>query len=165
MYFLLREFFPILYFSLARLRAIILMPLFKKIGNGTCIQFGCSFDGMKNIEIGNKVYVNHHTEMHALNSEISIGNYVMIGQYTLLITNNHNYEDTEKLMISQSSTYKKIIIEENVWIGARVIVLPGVKIGRGSVIAAGAVVTKDVLPYSVVGGVPAKLIKKRVNKI
>jgi maltose O-acetyltransferase len=65
-------------------------------------------------------------------------------------------------MIDQGFKDKEpVIIEDDVWIGARVIILPGVKIGKGSIVGAGAVVTKDVEPYSIVAGVPAKLIRKR----
>jgi len=67
---------------------------------------------------------------------------------------NHEFKNLEN---------KEVIIESDVWIGARVIILGGVKIGVGSIVAAGAVVTKDVLPYSIVGGVPAKLIKYRFS--
>ena len=66
--------------------------------------------------------------------------------------------------IFRPSTKKKCYIEDDVWIGARVIIIHGVSIGRGSIIAAGSVVTKDVAPYSIVGGVPARLIKMRFNK-
>jgi maltose O-acetyltransferase len=161
MFSLIKEFFPYIYFRLAELRVIIYRPFFKNIGKGTSIQFGCYFNGMKNIEIGNRVYINHHVELLAEDAGITIGNYVIIGQHAILITDNHNYEDPEKLMILQGSTNKKIVVEDDVWIGSRVIILPGILIGKGSIIAAGAVVTKNVSPYSVMGGVPAKLIKMR----
>ena len=65
-------------------------------------------------------------------------------------------------MIEQGETfYPKTIIEDDVWIGARVLILPGRRIGKGSIIAAGSVITKDVAPYSIVGGNPAHLIKTR----
>ncbi|HSX10042.1 MAG TPA: acyltransferase [Candidatus Saccharimonadales bacterium] len=164
MYFLIEEYFPLVYFGLAKLRAILLRFAFKKIGRDTSIQYGCFFNGMRNIEIGDKVYINHHTELLARDVGISIGNYIMIGQHTILIADNHNYQDPKTLMIFQGSTNKKIIVEDDVWIGTHVIILPGVTIGRGSIVAAGAVVTKDVEPYSIVGGVPAKLLKYRFDK-
>ena len=70
-------------------------------------------------------------------------------------------ENPDKLINLQGSAYKNIVVEDDVWIGSRVTILPGVKIGKGSVIAAGAIVTKDVLPYSIMGGIPAKIIKMR----
>jgi len=162
--FLIEEFFPYIYFGSAALRAVIYRLFFKKIGKSTCIQFGCYFSGMKHISIGDNVYINHHVELLARDVGITIGNYVMIGQHTILITDNHNYEDPNKAIALQGSTNEQIIIENDVWIGSYVIILPGVTIGKGSVIAAGAVVTKDVRPYSVMGGIPAKLIKIRKQK-
>jgi len=107
---LIKDFFPYIYFKLAQLRVIIYRPFFKQIGYGTSIQFGCYFNGMKNIKIGNRVYINHHVELLAEDADISIGNYVMIGQYSILITDSHNYEDKEKLIALQGSTNEKIII-------------------------------------------------------
>ena len=72
---------------------------------------------------------------------------------------NHNYQDKSKLIRNQGSDIKPVIIEDNVWIAARSIILPGVEIGKGSVIGAGSVVTRSIPPFSVVVGNPAKLIK------
>jgi len=161
MYFLIEEYFPYIYFRLAELRSLLLSPLFKSIGKGTSIQFGCFFNGLKNIEIGHNVYINHHTELLARDVGISIGNYVMIGQHSILITDNHTYKDADKLIITQGSINEKIIVEDDVWIGSHVTILAGVTVGKGSVLAAGSVITKDVAPYSVVGGVPARIIRMR----
>ena len=79
-----------------------------------------------------------------------------------IITVNHNTERIDIPMREQGSLPpQKVTICDDVWIGARVIILPGVTIGKGSIIAAGAVVTKNVPEYAVVGGVPAKVIKYR----
>ena len=72
---------------------------------------------------------------------------------------NHNFNDTTKRIDEQGVATKAVTIADDVWIGANAVVLPGVTIGQHSVVAAGAVVTQDVPPYSVVGGVPAKVIK------
>ncbi len=93
---------------------------------------------------------------------VEIGNHVMMGPRVSLLAENHNFEDTCVPMQRQGVTRSFIIIEDDVWLGAGVTVLAGVRIGRGAVIAAGAVVTRDVPPYAVVGGVPAKLIKDRL---
>lgn len=92
---------------------------------------------------------------------VKIGNDVMIGEDVMIITNTHKFDDCNTPMRMQGSKNLPVIIENDVWIGSRVIILPGVKIGKGSVIAAGAVVTKDVPEYSIVGGVPARLIRSR----
>lgn len=93
---------------------------------------------------------------------LEIGAYVNMGPDVRIITINHNTERTDIPMKGQGPLPpKKVTICDDVWIGARVIILPGVTIGKGSIVAAGAVVTKDVPEYAVVGGVPSKVIKYR----
>jgi len=83
----------------------------------------------------------------------------------MIYTSNHRFDRTDIPMIDQGNTEPKaVVIEDDVWIAARAIILPGVRIGKGAVIAAGAVVTKDVPPYTVVGGIPARKIKSRVEE-
>lgn len=86
----------------------------------------------------------------------------MMGRDVIIMTTAHETSETSVPMRLQGSRdISPVFIGDDVWIGSRVIILPGVKIGSGSIIGAGSVVTRDVEPYSVVGGVPAKLIKKR----
>jgi len=93
----------------------------------------------------------------------AIGNYVMIGPNTAILTKSHQHESTDIPMVKQGETEDRIpVIEDDVWIGRNVIILPGLRIGAGSIVGAGAVVTCDVPPYSVVGGVPARVIRKRL---
>lgn len=93
---------------------------------------------------------------------LEIGAYVNMGPDVRILTINHNTERTDIPMKGQGSLPpRKVTICDDVWIGARVIILPGVTIGKGSIIGAGAVVTKDVPEYAVMGGVPAKVIKYR----
>lgn len=109
----------------------------------------------KNIQIGNNVFINSGCHFQDQGG-IIIGNDVLIGHNVVIATINHNLDPINK----RKNSYQKVIIEDNVWLGSNVTILPGVKIGKWSVIAAGAVVTKDVPEYCVYGGVPAKLIKK-----
>lgn len=106
------------------------------------------------LSIGNNSRVNG---VHISASQhITIGNNVRIAPYTIIIDNDyHKIEDH----FSDEGKKSPIIIEDDVWITMNCMIMKGVRIGKGAVIAAGAVVTKDVAPYSVVGGVPAKLIK------
>lgn len=91
-----------------------------------------------------------------------IGNNVMMGPEVMAFTKNHRTEEVSIPMVDQGDIEEQpIVIDDDVWIGARSIILPGVHVGCSSIIAAGSVVTKDVEPFSVVGGVPAKQIKKR----
>jgi acetyltransferase-like isoleucine patch superfamily enzyme len=91
---------------------------------------------------------------------IKIGNNVLIGPYSQLYSVDHGHKG-KKPNHRQRSIYSKIIIEDEVWIGANSIILKGVKIGKGAVIGAGSIVTKNVSPYTIYAGNPAKFIKKR----
>ncbi|MCG1036600.1 CatB-related O-acetyltransferase [Polaribacter sp. DS7-9] len=128
---------------------------------------------INNIKVGKDSYHNGNLQIRG-NGKITIGSYCALGKDIKMITTNHNYNYSS----IQYSFYKKyfnqkpeiinkdcieIIIGNDVWIGDNVCVLPGVKIGHGSIIGAGSVVTKNVTPYSIVGGVPAKFIKNRFS--
>ena len=94
---------------------------------------------------------------------VIIGNDVMMGPEVVIYTSGHKYDRTDVPMMEQGSTEPEpVVIGNDVWIGRRAMIMPGVRIGDGCVIGAGAVVTKDIPSYSVVGGVPAKVLKKRV---
>lgn len=95
-------------------------------------------------------------------SMVTIGDNVMMGPDCHIFTASHEYSRTDIPMIQQGySERKPVIIGNDVWIGIRTVIMPGVHIGNGAIIAAGAVVTKDVPDYAVVGGVPAKVIRFR----
>jgi acetyltransferase-like isoleucine patch superfamily enzyme len=94
-------------------------------------------------------------------ADLTIGNCVRIAGHTSIIPSNHNFTRTDIPMHAQGSTMIGIVIHDDVWIGANVTILDGVTIGKGAIIAAGAVVNRDVPAYSIVGGVPCKIIKYR----
>lgn len=97
-----------------------------------------------------------------INGTCTIGKYVMMGTDVVVITRNHAFDRTDVPMMEQGfEAERPVVIGDDVWIGDRVVILPGVHVGEGSILAAGAVVTKDVPPYAIVGGVPAKVIKFR----
>jgi len=113
----------------------------------------------KQISIGSGVQINENVFIQGA----VIGNYVMIAPNVSLLANMHTHDRIDIPMAKQGKVVgNPVIIEDDVWLGRNVIVMPGVKIEKGSIIAAGAVVTKDVPPYSVYGGIPAKFIKNRV---
>ena len=95
--------------------------------------------------------------------KITIGNNVLIGPNVVLRSSNHSFKTTKKSIMEQGMTEGEIIIHDDVWIGSNAVILPNCEVGNGAIIAAGAVVTSNIDSYSIVGGVPAKLIKKRVN--
>lgn len=95
---------------------------------------------------------------------VEMGNYVMIGPELRITGDDHRFDQPAVAVIfSGRPEQRKCILEDDVWIGSRVMILKGVRVGRGAVIAAGAVVTRDVSPYTVVGGVPARLIRERFD--
>ncbi|KAF3025025.1 hypothetical protein E8E14_014297 [Neopestalotiopsis sp. 37M] len=111
-----------------------------------------------NIFIGDGVYMNRNVSIYD-NAPVVIGDNVLIGPDVCICTGTHEVHWRAREQV-RGSFALPIFIEANCWIGAGVTILPGVRIGKGSTVAAGAVVTKDVEPESVVGGVPAKLIKR-----
>ena len=108
----------------------------------------------KNISFGKNVFVNAGCHFQDQGG-IKIGDGVLIGHNVVLATANHALAPSK----SRKLFYKPIVIGDNVWIGSNAVILQGVTIGEWAVVAAGAVVTKDVAPYTIVGGVPAKFIK------
>jgi acetyltransferase-like isoleucine patch superfamily enzyme len=91
---------------------------------------------------------------------VRLGNNVITAQHVVLSGMNHDYEAVQTPIRNQSVTVRPIVVEDDCWIGANVVILPGVTIGRHSVVAAGSVVTHNVPPFSVVGGNPARLLKQ-----
>tara|TARA_B100000212_G_scaffold329429_1_gene294663 strand:+ start:106 stop:696 length:591 start_codon:yes stop_codon:yes gene_type:complete len=114
------------------------------------------------IEIGSNISFNSNVMINARGiGKIIIGNNVLIGPNVVIRSNNHEYLDLKIPIIEQGMTSGEIIIKDNVWISSNCVILPNCTIGEGAIVAAGAVVTKDIEPYSIVGGIPAKIIRKR----
>ncbi len=129
-----------------------------KIGSGFKLFPPFYTDFGKNTKIGQNVFINSSCHFQDQGG-ISIGDGTLIGHNVVLATVNHAIEPKLK----RKNSYASITIGNNVWIGSNVVVLQGVSIGDWAVVAAGAVVTKDVESYTIVGGVPAKFIKKVDN--
>lgn len=109
------------------------------------------------------VFIGHHSLIGLSNviiGPVSIGNHVILAQHVVLSGLNHSYEDITTPIRSQGTITRPIRIEDECWIGANVVVTSGVTVGFHSVVAAGSVVTKDVPPYSIVAGNPARLIRQ-----
>jgi acetyltransferase-like isoleucine patch superfamily enzyme len=123
------------------------------------------FKGLWNLSIGNHVSIPKKSILYCTEASLTIGNKVIFGPAPTIITGDHRIDVVGKYIIDscEKSTNNDIpvIIEDDVWFGANITVLKGVTIGRGSVVAAGAVVNKSCPPYSIIGGVPAKILKFR----
>lgn len=128
------------------------------VGEHTSINMHCFITG-SNIKIGNNSVVNRFCYLDGRVS-LRIGNNVNISHYTIIQTLTHDVNSSYFNCVEGP-----IVIEDDAWIGARAIILPGVTIGRGSVIAAGAIVTKNVANYEIVAGVPAKVVGMRNNEL
>ncbi|MBR5515130.1 MAG: CatB-related O-acetyltransferase [Clostridia bacterium] len=131
--------------------------MLKKCGKGVNIE--------KNASFSYKVSLGDYSGL-GVNSKIygscTIGDYVMMGEDVTVITRNHKNDSVDIPMLKQGFDEEKpVVIGNDVWIGDRVIILPGVEIGDGCIIGAGSVVTKSVPPYCVAAGVPCKIIKQR----
>ena len=116
------------------------------------------------IEIGSATYIGPYTCL-AGPGAIAIGKSCLIASHTGIYANNHNFADPSRQIVEQGITCKGIAIEDDCWLGTGVKVLDGVTIGRGSIIGAGAVVTKNIPPYSVAVGVPAKVVSRRESRL
>jgi acetyltransferase-like isoleucine patch superfamily enzyme len=110
--------------------------------------------------IGNHVGIAQNCFIQ-VRGKVEIGNHVIFGPRVSVYSENHIFHDKNIPIMLQGASRKGIKIEEDVWVGSDAIILDGVHIGKGSIIAAGSVVNKDIEPYSIVGGIPAKLLKKR----
>ena len=157
----------------------LLAPLYQRRGRGSKIYRSVRMDTppYRRFSIGGKsvvesyscinnavgdVVIGDHTRIGLHNTiigPVTIGNHVNLAQGITVTALNHNFSDARKHIDQQGVSTAAVTISDDVWIGANAVVLPGVTIGRHSVIAAGAVVTKDVPPYSVAAGVPARIIK------
>lgn len=121
-----------------------------------------SIRNAQNIYLGNNVRITMDCCIWAeKNSKILFGDNVLVGPGVKMFCGNHGTKLNGVPMVYQERTEKDILIGNDVWIGANSIITSGVKIGDGVIVAAGSVVTKDILPNCIVGGIPAKVIKQR----
>lgn len=133
--------------------------LLKSAGREINIERGANFGGGRQVTLGDRSGIGAFAQ---LVGPVKIGCNVMMGPEVLVMTQNHRIDQVDVPMIEQGLAQPlPVVIEDDVWVGARAIILPGVRIGTGSVVAAGAVVTRSVPPMSVVGGNPARLIRAR----
>lgn len=128
-----------------------------KLGRNVNIEHGAEFDARLVVGDNSSVGVDS-----TVLGPVRIGRDVMMGPECVIITRNHHHSRTDIPMIQQGyESYRPVSIGDDVWIGRRVTILPGVTVGNGAILSAGAVITKDVESYAIVGGVPAHVIKMR----
>lgn len=144
-------------FGSKKLRGLCGKMILNHCGTNVNIEKGAQFSADVSLGDNSGIGVNA-----LISSQVTIGNDVMMGPDCIILTSNHGMDRKDIPMWQQPSTKARpVVIGDDVWIGARVIILPGVHIGSSSVIGAGSVVTKNVAPGSIVAGNPAKLIRMR----
>ena len=129
-----------------------------KIGKGSTFHMWANFFNPKNIEIGSDTIIGDHAFLDG-RDKLVIGSHTDIASQVMIYNSEHDLSKEDF-----SAIVAPVEIGDYVFIGPRVTIMPGVKIGKGGAVAGGAVVTKDVDPFTIVGGVPAKLIGERKNK-
>jgi maltose O-acetyltransferase len=143
-----------------KIRYWVVKHLLAECGIDVIVKNKCYFGNGSKLKVGNYSQMGQNAR---LNGPITLGNYIMMGPDVVMMAITHDVSDLAKLMLDPTnpSIEKPIIIGNNVWIGTRVIIMPGVSIGDNSIIGAGAVVTKSFPANSIIGGVPAQFIKER----
>ncbi len=142
------------------LRKIILKKILQYFGERSTISDNVKIISPNKIYIDKKVGIANKVILDGRGS-IKIGKYSIIGFESILLTSTHNYASNNIPIVKQGMFHAPIEICEDVWVGTRVTILPGIRIGKGAIIGANALVTKDVPPRAIVGGVPARIIKYR----
>ncbi len=137
-------------------------PLLKEAGREVNIEAGANFGSGSALVLGDRSGLGIDADIHG---PVTIGSDVMMGPRCTILTRNHRIDRVDVPMNRQGfGDYHPVVIEDDVWIGANVTIMPGVRVGTGSVLAAGSVVVHDVPAYSIVGGVPARVLKTRLEQ-
>lgn len=144
-----------------KIRYFFIKRILQKCGNGVRVNSKCYFGDGSRLVVGDRTLLGLNAR---LGGKIRLGNDVIMGPDVVLMAISHAYDRLDIPINQQGSTQEQeIVIGDDVWIGTRVVIMPGVKIGSHSIIGSNAVVTKSFEAYSIIGGVPAKLIKSRKN--
>ena len=141
-------------------RYMCLKNLCKKCGDNVAIFSGVYLMNPEGLEIGNNISIHPMCYIDATGL-VSIGDNVSIAHSTTIMSTEHIYCDKDTSIKDQGLIKKQTVIADNVWVGAGCRILAGSKINRGAIIAAGAVVKNEIVEFSIVGGIPAKIIKER----
>lgn len=148
----------------------IIKNSFARCGNNVTVPQYCSFSGIDHIFVGSDVSFGEHTTILTTKANVYLENHIMFGPGVTIVSGNHRINVLGKYMSEIADSMKEdtddqdICIKNDVWIGCNAVILKGVTIGECAVIAAGSIVSKDVPPYAVVGGSPARVLKYRFSE-
>lgn len=141
------------------IRRCICRAIFKYAGRNINVEQGAYFGNGAQLEIGDNSGIGVRCQVVG---PVKLGRNVMMGPEVIVLTTNHKFDRLDIPMSEQGHKPEKpVVIDDDIWIGTRVIILPGVHVARGAILGAGAVVTKDVPEYGIVGGNPARIIGYR----
>lgn len=147
------------------LRWLLYRTLFARLGGFSFIYKGVYFEHCYGIDAGRNLHVSAGAVLYGRGGLV-IGNDVMIGHYATIYSSQHRWDlGADIPMIRQGHRPERVEIGDDVWIGAHAVVLPGVRIATGTVVAAGSVVTRDTTPYSIVAGAPARPVGERPRPV
>lgn len=143
-----------------KLRLKKLLKQIKYIGENSYIHHKITMYYVDRISIGSNVYIGPNAEINGLGG-VTIDDGVIIGPNLVIHSANHRFVNSKSIPYDEYFDFKKVIIEENVWIGGNVIISPGSHIGEGVIVGAGCVVSGKIPPFSIIVGNPCKVIKTR----
>lgn len=152
------------------IKARLLAASFASCGTGFRVGKDCEIAGNSNVTVGNNVNLGSHACILATRAKLTLGDDVFFGPHVTIVTGDHRTDILDRPMAAVGDDEKlpendqDVVLMGDNWVGTNAVILKGVTVGRGAVVASGAVVNKDVPDYSVVGGVPAKVIGNRLSR-
>lgn len=147
--------------------APVIKKSFGECGSNVVVSSNCKFSGIDNIYLGSNIVLGSETMIMTTKANVYIGDYVFFAPKVSVISGDHRYDVLGEYMLNVKDKDKRpeddqdVVFEGDNWIGSGVIILKGVTIGRGAIVAAGSVVTKSIPRYAIVAGVPARIIRMR----
>ncbi len=150
----------IMYIPFYATRRFFVKQTVKRLGKGGFVMMKVEFRDGRNIEIGDYCFINKYSLLDGRGGKLIVGNNVDIAQEVNIWTLSHDPHDDFHGVVG-----KDVFIDDYVWIASRATIMPGVRIGRGAVVAAGSIVTKDVPPMTIVAGSPAKVVGQRKSEL
>lgn len=143
-----------------RMRTYVCRGLFAQCGQNVNVHQGAVFGTGRNLRVGNESNLGVNARINGRGG-VSLGEHVLMGPDIIIYSGTHTFSDISVPIQKQEMRYAPVIVGNDVWLGARVIIMPGVTIGDGCIVGANSVVTKDLPPYSICAGTPARVIKYR----
>lgn len=141
------------------LRRFLVKRIFRSSGENLIVKRHAYFGKGSDLSVGDRSQLGENSR---IDHQVTIGNDVLMGPDVVIMTESHAFEERERTIREQGARGRRaVIIGDDVWIGTRVVVMPGVRIGHGAIVGAGSVVTRDVPDFAIVGGSPARIIRYR----